>query len=772
MNINAGLIRTVAGEPNQVNLGHHNDTLTQQQRLQPHPPQPELNPQKPLPEQQEHGQHDLQFQKSPATAGSLQQLRQTASTASTMPPEIIQLIVNYLDNRHLVKVITLNWTWAHLAAPQLWRQIDYTVQSSRIYFLITKSVAPPSPDKAPSTNVFPPPVQPSGADILPLPDSMPRTRLSSSPSQAGTGFTSAPSNQFGEAVSEPRPPPLRRRRSYPWPTLLPYHTMVHTLKVKLSTADMVQDLLELIPCCTELQSFALESAIPTEDLLIRGVISSACNDALDPLNHASRSTTPHHHSMSSSSSASLTSLALGTQTCHTHSYSLRLDPYNRSMTPTAGLQEADNETIMASSTSQSGKLFKLLSQSCPKLEKIWFSGFHPVSVLGAPTDLRPRSTQEHRLSTPPAETLAFQPPVASEAPFQTTSSSMGATVLQSMSSATDPSLPPIPPVPGINAAVALPASTSPKIVAAANSHSHLQSKIHSVQFVNCNLPPQYLLTMIQHSLPNLTELSLTQCWQGNPLTGTFLSSVSKICPGLKELTLHATQNHRDSVTSENLLQLLQGLEGKPKEKDDGHFYHRFTGRRQPPAAGAGTSLADFPLGTFRKSSYTTTPSISSTAATIGSSSHASLSNSGSSSSSSSITGSSLSSLPSPSSTASSYLANGNITNQGSVSNSYLSAQASSYQEQQQNYDQGAHGSARPGSDLESISVWVTHSTFDQAIAAELANRARHPRLKRVEFGSEDAFDMGADLIRQLGEQRMELSVTWVNYGDTGDDRDD
>jgi hypothetical protein len=54
----------------------------------------------------------------------------------------------------------------------------------------------------------------------------------------------------------------------------------------------------------------------------------------------------------------------------------------------------------------------------------------------------------------------------------------------------------------------------------------------------------------------------------------------------------------------------------------------------------------------------------------------------------------------------------------------------------------------------------------------LANRARHPRLKRVEFGSEDVFDVGAGLIRQLGEQRKELSVTWVSYGDTGDDRDD
>lgn len=690
-----------------------------------------------------------------------------------MPPEIIQLIVNYLDNRHLVKVITLNWTWAHLAAPRLWHQIDYTVQSSRIFFLITKSVSPPSPDKAPSTNDFTsPPSQPSGVGISPLRDSKALPRLSSSPSQVEPGFTSVPSNQFGKTVSEPRPPPPKRRRSYPWPTLLPYHTMVHTLNVSLSTADMVQDLLELIPCCTELQSFALHSAIPTEDLLIRGVIASACNDALDPLNPASRSTTPHHPTISSSSSASLTSLALGPNTCHTHSHSLRLDPYNRSMTPTAGLQEADDETIMASSTSQCGMLFKLLSQSCPKLEKIWFSGFHPVSVLGAPIDLRPRSTQEHRLSTQLAETLAVQPPVTSEAPFRPTSS-MGAIVSQCMLSAKDPSLPPIPPVPGINAAVALPASTSPKIVAAANSHPHPQSKIHSVQFVNCTLPPQYLLTMIQHSLPNLTELALTQCWQGNPLTGSFLSSVSKICPGLKDITLHATQNHRDSVTSENLLKLLQGLEGKPKEKDDGHLYYGPTGRRQPPAAGAGASLADFPLGTFRKSSYTTTPSISSTAATIGSSSHTSLTNSGSSSSSSSITGSSLSTLPSPSSTASSYLANDNITNQGSLNSAYLSTQPSSYHQQQpQHYYQDTDGSTRPGSDLESISVWVTHSTLDQAIVAELANRARHPRLKRVEFGSEDAFDMGADLIRQLGEQRKELSVTWVSHGDTGDDRDD
>lgn len=757
MNINPDLIHTVAGIPNRVNLGH--DDNTQTRRLQPQPPQQPL-PLQQQEELQEHGQRDLQFQKSPATASTpLQQ-----HTACTMPPEIIQLIVNYLDNRDLVKVITLNWTWAHLAAPRLWHRIDYTVQSSRIFFLITKSVALPSPDKAPSTITFAPPTfQPTGVDTLLSSSVSPLS--GSKPSLTETGFTSMPSNRIGEAVSDERPPPPKRRRSYPWPTLLPYHTMVHTLNVSLSTADMVQDLLELIPCCTELRSFALLSAIPTEDLLIRGVIASACNDALDPLNGSS---TPHRLSISSSSSssASLASLALGgAHTSHTHQHSLSLDPYSRSTTPQAGLLEADNETIMASSTSQSGMLFKLLSQSCPKLEKIWFSGFHPVSVLGTPTDLRPRPSLEHRLSSPRAEFHVVQPPTTTDAPLQPLPlrSSLSPSVLSAM----DSSLPPIPPVPGVNAAVALPVSTSPAIVAATINQPHVQSKIHSVQFVNCTLPPQYLLTMIQHSLPNLTGLALTQCWQGTPLTGTLLSSVSKICPGLKEITLHATQNHRDSVTSENLLQMLQGLEGKPKDRDEGHLYYGLeTARSQH--LGAGASLADFPMGTFRKSSYTTAgsaPSISSTAATIGSSSFASNSNS----SSSSIADMSLS--PSPSSTASSYMANGNNNSHGPVTNGYISAQQQ-HQPSATSYYQNADGGARLGSDLELISVWFTHSTLDQSIAAELANRARHPRLRRVEFGSEDAFDEGADLIRQLGEQRKELSVTWVSYGDTGDDRDD
>ncbi|KAF9152607.1 hypothetical protein BG015_005004 [Linnemannia schmuckeri] len=546
--------------------------------------------------------------------------------------------------------------------------------------------------------------------------------------------------------------------------------MVHTLSVSLSTADMVQDLLELIPCCTELRSFALLSAIPTEDLLIRGVIASACNDAHDPLNG---STTPHHLSISSSSS-SLTSLALGAHASHTHSHSLSLDPYNSSTTPRAGLQEADDETIMASSTSQSGMLFKLLSQSCSKLEKIWFSGFHPVSVLGAPTDLRPRPTKERCLPTQPPQSLVVEPPVTTDAPLQPRPH--GRSLSSNMSSVRDPSMPPVSPVPGINAAVALPASISPVIVAAAINQPHVQSRIHSVQFVNCTLPPQYLLTMIQHSLPNLTRLALTQCWQGNPLTGTFLSSVSKICPGLKEITLHATQNHRDSVTSENLLQLLQGLEGKPKDRDEAHLYHgTVSGHRQ--RLGAGASLADFPLGTFRKSSSTTAGSarsISTTAATIGSSSFASHPNSNSSSSSSSIADLSLSPLSSPSLTASPYLANDvnnnhNTPNHGPVSNGNHPTQHPS---SVTSYYQDTDGSAQPGSDLESISVWFTHSTLDQSIATELANRARHPRLRRVEFGSEDAFDEGEDLIRQLREQRKELSVTWVSYGDTGDDRDD
>ncbi|KAG9064607.1 hypothetical protein KI688_002865 [Linnemannia hyalina] len=759
MSLNADLIHTVAG---------HDDN-TQTPSLQQQPPQPELSLLQPLQlqqqqELQEHGQHDLQFQKSPATASPPQQQH-----TATIPPEIIQLIVNYLDNRDLVKVITLNWTWAHLAAPRLWHRIDYTVQSSRIFFLITKSVTPPSPDKAPSTVIFAPPtLQPSGIDTLlsssvsPVCGSKSLPPLSSPPSLAETGLTTVPSNRIGEAVSDERPPPPKRRRSYPWPTLLPYHTMVHTLNVSLSTADMVQDLLELIPCCTELRSFAILSAIPTEDLLIRGVIASACNDALDPLNGGS---TPRRASISSSASASLA--PGGSHTSHSHQHSLSLDPYNWSTTPQAGLQEADDETIMASSTSQSGMLFKLLSQSCPMLEKIWFSGFHPISVLGAPTDLRPRPSQEHRLSNPLADVLVAQPPITTDAPLQPLP--LRRPLSPNVFSGMDPSLPPISPVPGINPAVTLPVSTSPAIVAAAINQPHVQSKIHSVQFVNCTLPPQYLLTMIQHSLPNLTELALTQCWQGNPLTGTFLSSVSKICPELKDITLHATQNHRDSVTSENLLLLLQGLEGKPEDRDEGRSYYG-SGTTHGQLLGAGASLADFPLGTFSKSLHTTAgsaPSISSTAATIGSSSFASNSNS----SSSSIANLSLSPLPSPSSTASSYLTNGNNNSHGLVTNGYLSAQQE-HPPSATSYYQDADGGARLGSELESISVWFTHSTLNQAIAAELANRTRHPWLKRVEFGSEDAFDIGAQLIRQLGEQRKELSVAWVSYGDTGDDRDD
>ncbi|KAG0369073.1 hypothetical protein BGX24_002563 [Mortierella sp. AD032] len=784
MDLDADLIHTVVGVPNHVNLEYDIQTTSIQQPLLPQPPQPELEPQQLLHEQQlqherqEHG-HDLEFQKSPATtstAASFSTQLPPAPTASivsatkmsaTMPPEIIHLILYYLDNRDLVKVITLNWTWAHWAAPRLWSQIDYTVQSSRIFFLITKSVAPPSPDKAPSPIIFAPPPSSlvpeslvSSSSVLPLSGAVtPLATTAAGLSQTETGFTSI----LFEGVSEDRPPPPKRRRSYPWPTLLPYHTMVHTLNVSLSTADMVQDLLELIPCCTELQAFALHSAIPTEDLLIRGVIASSCNDALDPLNSSSAtaaaSSSLHR---ASASSASLASMAQGgaAHTSHSHAHSLSLDPYNSSTNPRAGLQEGDNETIMASSTSQSGKLLKLLSQSCPKLEKILFSGFHPVSVLGTPTDLRPRPSQEHRLSTQLAESLVVQPPVTVDAPFQPPS--IG-TSTPTNATTRDASLPPIPPVPGINSAAALPKSASPAIAAAAVNQQLVQSKIHSVQFVNCTLPPQYLLTMIQHSLPNLTELELTQCWKGNPLTDTFLTSVVKVCPGLKEITLHATQNHRDSVTSENLLKMLQGLEGRPKSRDEEHMYYGSrSGTPYGTGIGGGASMADFPLGTFRKTSASSPSSAFVTIPTL-------------SSSSSSIADSLLSPLPSPTSASSSYLTNGsNCTHQGSTTNSLLSAHSSPYHHQHQSstYYQDNFTSPHPGSDLESISVWFTHSTLDQAITAELANRARHPRLKRVEFGSEDAFDVGEDLIRQLGRQREEVDVTWVSFGDTGDDRDD
>ncbi|KAF9958800.1 hypothetical protein BGZ72_010862 [Mortierella alpina] len=674
----------------------------------------------------------------------------TTSKTTTVPPEIIQLIIDYLDSRDLVKVLTLNWTWAQLVAPKLWHEVRYTANLNRIVFLITKSVPPPTAD---SQSTYTPSVSTIDSDT-----------------------TTNSSSLVGECTNPPPAP--KRRNSYPWPTLLPYHTMVHSLHVSLSSADMIQDLLDMIPCCTELRSFSIQSAIPTEDLLIRGAIASACNDLLDPLGPSTL-----HGSASSASLASLASqCSQSGRHLHSHSHSLSLDPYNRTTTPTAGLQQEDDETIMASSTSQSGMMLSLLANSCPKLESIWFSGFHPVSVLGGPTDLRPKPPRFDLQSYCHEQLSGDEPPIIRPPSFlpPTPTSYAGAKNAQ---------LPPIPPVPGVNVAAAACAvaangtngnsnhnyvTSSPPNPA--GSVQLIQSRIRSLHFVNCTLPPQYLMAMIQHSLPNLTELHLTQCWQGNPLQGSLLNSLAKICPGLKKLTLHATQSHRGVVTSEHILRMLEGLEGGARCGSEtkspstlgsgaatGTGGGSGGGSEEGRGGGSVGSLADFPLGAFRKTSYTAA-SVSSAGATIGSSS---VSNSNSSSSSALVT------LPSSASSTSdlttSIGADQNHAHHHYGSHLDLQPQQEYEQEQQEPL---ARSAPRAASDLESLSVWFTHSILNQAIAAELSDRERHPKLRSVEFGSEDSFDVGEDLARRLGEQRPEVSAQWVHYGDTGDDRDD
>ncbi|KAF9923187.1 hypothetical protein FBU30_006739 [Linnemannia zychae] len=619
MNVNLDSPKTYA--TSSQTSSDQQDTLTRQP-IQPQPPQAELTPQEALSvdqRQQENGDSRLEFQKNPVT-NAPPPTRSPPASAATVPPEIIRLIVNYLDNRDLVKVITLNWTWAYWAVPQIWNKVDYTVQSSRLFFLITKSVAPPSPDRPSSTVVFAqsPQQQPPAPDISLSSSNLPPVYGSAPPLPAS--FTNT---NIAADSGQPAVPPVRRR-SYPWPTLLPYHSMIHALNVSLSTVDMVQDLLELIPCCTELRSFSLHSAIPTEDLMIRGVIASACNDTLDPLNaeDATGSTLPGgRNSFSSDSSASLDAFASGVHTSRPRSLTPHVDPYTISLNLIKGHQEADDDTIMTSSTSEGGLLFKLLSQSCPNLERIWLSGFHPVSVLGTPTDLRPRLVWERHLPAHFEESNGLLLPIASEASYRAPSIR---TTLSSDTAIMDTSLPLACPVPGVNPAVVSPASTSPIIAAATTIQRQVQSKIHSIHLVNCTLPPQYLL----------------------------------ICPGLKEITLHSTQNHRDSVTSNDILAMTQGLETMPGDTKRNDCRSVSATPHLGPLP-TGLSLADFPLG-----------------------------------------------------------------------------------------------------------------TFNQAITSELANRARHPRLRRVEFGSEDPFDVGAELTRQLGVQRPELQVVWVNHGDTGDDRDD
>ncbi|KAF9174513.1 hypothetical protein BGX21_002618 [Mortierella sp. AD011] len=652
----------------------------------------------------EQEQKGLEFQKSTVAHGR-------KAAVATVPPEIIQLIVNYLDRRELMKVLTLNWTWAQITAPKLWQEVNFTANPNRIVFLITKSVAPPNSHDQVLAGITPKNTSTAhqfASSALPP----------SSPSGAPSSF------------SENHPVP-KRRNSYPWPTLLPYHSMVRSLNVSLSNSNVIQDLLDVIPCCTELRSFSILSTLPTEEFLFSGTAASAYNDALDPLGN----------SRGSYSSSSVP---------QSHRQSLTLGPYNRT-TASIALQEGDDETISVSTASRCGTLLRLLASSCPKLEKIWFSGFHPISVLGKPTDLRSKPTGlEGNLfvgrgqdldcisesgDNGQASFMDIRPPVVVDSATTRPSKGVG-----------NVELPPIPPVQGIRR-VGTPCSVThsnaPPVPPVPVTSAQVQSKIHSLQFVNCSVPPQYLLTMIQHCLPNLRTLHLTQCWQGNPLEENFLESLAKICPGLREITLHSAQSHRGLVSSAQLLKMLQTLEGRDGKRTS-----------KEPREESAVSLADFPLGTFTGSKYkNSAPSISSTRATVGT---PSISMS-SSSSSTSFVSAALSSATS------------------SVSDLNLgSSSMDTYHQDHLQQETTSHDNIpRNASALESISVWFTHSILDQAIVSELANRKRHPKLKRVDFGSEESYFSGEDCIRVLREQRPELtSCTWVVYDDTCEDRDD
>lgn len=623
---------------------------------------------------------------------------------TTVPPEIIQLIVSYLDKKELVTAMTLNWTWANLAAPKLWEEVMFTANNTRVVFFITKSVAPP-----------------------PLADSQ-RSLYSSlsHPESASLDLPPLLMTIPNRPSSEALPPAIKRRNSYPWPTLLPYHSMVQKLDVSLSSADMIQDLIDIIPCCTELRRFSIHSAIPTEDLMIKGMIAGAANDVDDPLNDLQL--------RPSASAASLSSASQSFQVSGSRRRRL-LNPNNADASAAAGLQDEDDVTFMAAAASQSGILLGLLANSCPKLERVSFSGFHPISVLGAPTDLRPKP-QKFDLKTYQDERVIpirdFIPRPSSLSPITTAEPKMATCY-----SGTE--LPPLPPIPGANKA-------APHCPPTPTSNTHInslkQSRIHSVQFVNCTLPPQYLLTMIQHSLPNLTEINLMQCWQGKPLQASFLQSLAKICPGLKAISFHATQSHRRVITSEHILQLLRSLEGKDAKEEGDRGLSGGSGL-------GGHSLADFPLGMFSHSSSITA---SSTTATYGS---------GSNNSSQTCSSSDMIPLPSISATSSlsSFQTNGMDPWQ--------------QQQQVQHYSsQEEGGGAGYPSDLESFKVMFTHSILDAAIVQELSDHRRHPKLTTIEFGSEDSFDVGIDLVQKLQSLRPEISARWIDYGDTGEDRED
>ncbi|KAF9992382.1 hypothetical protein BGZ79_003140 [Entomortierella chlamydospora] len=613
-----------------------------------------------------------------------------------------------------MKVLTLNWTWAQITAPKLWQEVSFTANPNRIVFLITKSVAPPNSHDQVLAGITP-----TNASTA--------HRFANPAIPSSSSSSSAVPSSFSES-----PPVPKRRNSYPWPTLLPYHSMVRSLNVSLSNSNVIQDLLDVIPCCTELRSFSILSTLPIEEFLFSRAGASAYNDALDPLGNSRGSY---------SSSPVLQS----------YRQSLTLGPYNHATVATAALQEGGEETISVSTASRCGILLRLLASSCPKLEKLWFSGFHPISVLGKPTDLRSRPagldgnlfvgrgqdldciSESGRNGQ--ASSMDIRPPVVVDSATTRPSKGVG-----------NAELPPIPPVQGmrrVGTPCSVAHSNAPPVPPVPVASAQVQSKIHSLQFVNCSVPPQYLLTMIQHCLPNLRTLHLTQCWQGNPLEENFLESLAKICPGLREITLHSAQSHRGLVSSAQLLKMLQTLEGRDEKRTS-----------KESREGSAVSLADFPLGTFTSSKYkNSAPSISSTRATVGT---PSISMS-SSSSSTSFVSAALSSATS------------------SVSDLNLgSSNMDTYHQDHLQQETTSHDNIpRNASALESISVWFTHSILDQAIVSELANRKRHPKLKRVDFGSEESYFSGEDCIRVLREQRPELtSCTWVVYDDTCEDRDD
>ncbi|KAF9156038.1 hypothetical protein DFQ26_009504 [Actinomortierella ambigua] len=651
--------------------------------------------------------------------GSMDESRSTAN----LPPELVGLIVKYLDRKDLVKVLTLNWAWAFLAAAQLWETIHLTANSNKIVFLITKSA----------------PIQ---EDVR-------------------SGSRTEDPSEANEAVSTTTTATRRgSSSSYPWPTLLPYHSMVQSLHVSLSSADMVQDLNEIICCCTELRSFAIHSAIPTEDLLRRGAVSMANRDGLDPMDGSS---SPH-----------------GRQRKRSNSAARNLES-SWALHGSHVLRQGDQEAMTASLASQSGLIFSLLANNCPKLERLHIMGFHPVAVLGSATDLRPLPpkfdldmyrdplfpTSTSTRSTPSLLSKGVQPLMPLSTPGSPQQSlqfpytpapsvaSTATTTSHSFVSATTN----IPPLPATTAQV----------------HCH----VHSLQFVNCTVPPQYLLNMLQHALPDLTELSLMQCWRDAPLGGSFLALLARACPRLKSVSLHATQNHRGAVDSAQVLDFLQTLEDCPKmpslstlpasgQVDNfgirGGVFH--------PAGNTTLqheieAMAELPLGSYRgreeDSGYSQSSSLSLTATT--NHHHHHHHHHHHQHHQQPRHGSDVGVQESPGAGASLH---------SSARPLSMTTVAVMVTEEGQNgvEAEDRRTNKKGPSALESLRMWFTHSILDQEIVRELADRTRHPRLKFVEFGSEDPFDVGEEMLAALRRDRPGIEVSWVCHGDTGDDRED